>query len=206
MRLEELIENKALAMFNAYYPIYYKKYHRTKKQVYDKFFSHFIKTSSLFCIRESFDPVKFIKAQTMDEFKFPMQFHNESAWSLYQEKLPLFVEKDPEVEMVENVVNAIIELKKYSTVEKWLSYTVNQKMVEDYSMRISPLLFAFSFSFIEYCDNNLLDYDLKALRNEVLKFPSSRKLIPKIQSFLKDDYYLFYEDFKKEMEEKHIIW
>lgn len=206
MRLEELIENKALTMFNAYYPIYCKKYPRTRKQVYDKFFSHFIQTSSLFCIRESFDPIKFIRAQTMDEFKFPMQFHNENAWLLYQEKLPLLIEKDPEVEMVENVVNAIIELKKYSTVEKWLSYTVNQKMVEDYSMRISPLLFSFSSYFIEYCDNNLLSYDLESLRNEVKKFPSSKKLIPKIQSFLKDDYYLFYEDFKKEMKEKHIVW
>ena len=206
MQLEELIENKALAMFNTYYPFYFKKYPRTRKQVYDKFFPHFLQTSRLFCIRETFDPIKFIKAQLMDEFKFPTQFHNENAWSIYQEKLPLLIERNPEVEMVENVVNAIIELKKYSTVEKWLSYTVNQKMVENYSMRISPLLFSFSTSFIEYCKNNLLDYDLEALRGEVKKFPASKKLIPKIKLFLKNDYYLFYEEFKKEMEEKHIIW
>jgi len=204
---EQVINKATLDLFNAYYPFYFKKYPRTKKQVYSKFYNSFYKTASLFCIRDGFDPEKFVKSQMMEEFKFPQQFCNEKAWDDYIDKLPVLGEIDPELEIVEKIVSAGLELKRYETVEKWLSIIVNQRMLEEGKMRFTPYLFAFSSTFIKYChDNNIIVYDLPSLRDKVNALKSSKKIIAKIKEVLKDDYFTFYEDAEKELERLKIYF
>lgn len=196
---EQTLNETALNLFNAYYPFYFKKYPRSKAYLRGKLYPYFIKVSKLFCIREKFDAKKFIKIQMMDGFKFPQQMANEKAWSDYIEKLPLLEEKDPEIDIVEKIVSAAIELKRYGTVDKWLTLIVNQRMVEEGKMKFVPYLFAFSFAFIEYFYNNcIFSYDLISLREEVFSLKNSSKIVEKIKQILKDDYYTFHEEIKEQ--------
>lgn len=205
--IEQIIDREALKMFDAYYPLYVKKYPRTRSQVYKKFYSYFRKTASLFCIRESFDSEKFIKSQMIEDFKFPTQFPNEMAWAKYQEYLPTFKEKSPEIEIVEKIVNASLELKHYEGMEDWLKFTQNQEMVIEDRMKVSPLLFSFSTTFCDFCKENCPEvYDLQGMRRLVLSQKCGKKLLEKIKEILKNDYVMFYENFKKMLDREGIVF
>ena len=199
MNIEEKISFEANKMLDKYYGYYFKRYPRKFIQVKSKFMPYFAKAASMFCIRDGYDAEKLIDAFMMDGFKFPTQLPNEQVWKTYKEYLPaLHDKKDEEIEIVENIVNAAVAIKRAGGVEKWLASPLNQKMVVEEKMPFSALLLAFSSAFINFCNKECGDnFDFECMRKYVLSQKSSNKILKKIKEVLGIDYYLFDEELEK---------
>ena len=142
----------------------------------------------MFCVREGFDAEKLIASFMIDSFKWPAQLPQENVWKTYINYVPgIQSKKTKDEEVVEQIVNAAIELRRYGTVKEWLDKKINQRMVETNKMKFSPILFAFSNSFNDFCRGEY--YNLSKLRNEVFSCENKTKIISKIKSILGEDYF-----------------
>lgn len=208
MNIEEKIQIEANKLLDKYYPYYFKRYPRNKYQLKLKYMPYFESAAKLFCVREGYDAERLIQSFMMDGFKFPAQLPNEQVWKTYLDYAPAIQnKKSEEVEIVENIVNAAIEIKRSGSVEEWLKKKINQKMVIEDKLRFSPLLLAFSTSFLDFYRKECYDtYNPEAMRGLVLSQPSAEKILSKIKEVLSTDYYLFDEEFQKEMDEKGLIF
>lgn len=212
MNIEDRIQSESLMLSDYYYPYYYKKYKRNKSQVYNKYKTYFIKAASMFCIREQYDAEKLINSFMIDGFKYPQQLCNENVWNTYVNYLPgLHNKKQKDVEVVENIVNAGIILKREKTVENWLNKKINQLALQNNSVNFDLTLFSFSHIFTSYCKTAHLNIDINKLRNNVLLLDNriKTKVIDKIKDLLRDDYYKTREDndrIMKELSDQGIIF
>lgn len=189
MNIEDQIKIESIRMFDCYVPYYIKHYHyKRNKFSIQKDMKYFEAAARLFCVREGYDAKKLIDAFMLDGFKFPAQLPYESVWKRYIDYSPgLSSNKSKEVEIVESIVSAAMELKRVGTVKDWLNKKLNQRAVETNQMRFSPLLFAFSDAFNNFCRGEY--YNLTELRNKVFVLPSKDKIIDKIKSILGEDFY-----------------
>lgn len=189
MNIEDLIQIEANKLFNAYLPYYIKHFnYRRNKFSLEPQRKYFIKASQMFCVREGFDAEKLIASFMIDSFKWPAQLPQENVWKTYINYIPgIQSKKTKDEEVVEQIVNAAIELRRYGTVKEWLDKKINQRMVETNKMKFSPILFAFSNSFNDFCRGEY--YNLSKLRNEVFSCENKIKIISKIKSILGEDYY-----------------
>lgn len=208
MNIEDKIEIEANKLLDKYYPFYYKRYHRNKYQIKAKFMPYFISAAKLFCVREGYDAEKLIESFMLDGFKFPTQLPNELVWKTYINYAPAIQnKKSEEIEIVENIVNAAIEIKRAGSVKEWLNKKINQKMVIEDKLKFNPLLLAFSTTFLDFCKKECYDtYNPEYMRRLVLSQKSSEKILAKIKDVLKSDYYLFDEELQKELDEKGIVF
>lgn len=204
MNIEDQIQSESLRLSDFYYPYYYKKYKRTKNQVYNKYKDFFVKAASMFCIRDEYDAEKLINSFMLDGFKYPQQLCNESVWNTYINYMPgLYNKKERNKEVVENIVNAAIILKRNETVENWLNKKINQIALQQNSLGFDLTLFSFSYYFTNYCKLLKLNIDINKLRNNVflLDEPVKTKVLNKIKTLLKDDYYKTKEEDEKFMKD-----
>lgn len=212
MNIEDRIQSESLKLSDFYYPYYYKKHRRAKNQVYNKYKDFFIKAAGMFCIRDGYDAERLINSFMLDGFKYPQQLCNETVWNTYISYMPgLSNKKEKDIEVVENIVNAGIILKRSETVENWLSKKINQISLQQNNAGFDLTLFSFSYYFINYCKLLHLNIDIKKLRNSVfsLNEPTKTKVLNKIKILLKDDYYKTREEddkLIKEMKENGFIF
>ena len=203
MNIEEKIESESRKLSDFYYPYYMEKRYpgamenftpvNTKWWQNKVFFAYkkwFEKAARLFCVRQEYDAEKLIQAFMLDGFKYPQQLGNENFWKTYIKYLPgLHTKKSEEEEVVENIVNAVLELKKYGTVEKWLSIKMNQILTKNKAIKFDPTILAFSKTFIDFCDKECSEtYDYESMKEKLYKQKSSDKILAKIKIFLNDDY------------------
>ena len=122
MNIEDLIQIEANKLFNAYLPYYIKHFnYRRNKFSLEPQRKYFIKASQMFCVREGFDAEKLIASFMIDSFKWPAQLPQENVWKTYINYIPgIQSKKTKDEEVVEQIVNAAIELRRYGTVKKWL--------------------------------------------------------------------------------------
>lgn len=205
MNIEEKIQSESRKLSDFYYPYYMEKnypgamdnFSATNTYYWQNkiFFAYkkwFERAAKMFCVRQEYDAEKLIQAFMLDGFKYPQQLGIEKMWDTYIKYLPgLHNKKDKEKEIVENIVNSVIEIKRRGNVEKWLEIKINQKLIKENKLNIEPILLAFSKTFINFCNkecNNV--YDFEILRDKVLNQKHANKILEKIKSFLKEDYYL----------------
>lgn len=205
---EEIISIESNKLLEKYYPYYFKRFPRKLVQVKAKFMPYFTKAASMFCDRDGYNAEKLIEAFMMDGFKFPQQLPNEQVWKTYKDYLPALHNKKSESrEVVEEIVNAAIAIKRVGGVKNWLASPINQKMVIEEKMPFSALLLSFSSAFIEFCDNECGDnFDFEYMRRYVAAQKSSDKIIKKIEEILGEDYYLFGKKFEEYLEKNHIVF
>lgn len=204
MNIEDRIQSESLRLSDFYYPYYYKKYKRTKNQVYNKYKDFFVKAASMFCIRDEYDAEKLINSFMLDGFKYPQQLCNEAVWNTYINYMPgLYNKKEKSKEVVENIVNAAIILKRNETVENWLNEKINQIALQQNYLGFDLTLFSFSYYFTNYCKLLKLNIDINKLRNNVFSLdePVKTKVLNKIKILLKDDYYKTKEEDEKFMKD-----
>ena len=135
------------------------------------------------------DAEKLIQAFLLDGFKYPQQLGVEKVWEVYLKYLPgLHNKKDEELEVVENIVGAALEIKKRGTVKDWMNIKINQRSIIENQIKFNPTLLAFSNSFVEFCEKeNISIYNIDKMKQRVLNL-NSEKILNKIKSFLKEDY------------------
>lgn len=204
MNIEDRIQSESLRLSDFYYLYYYKKYKRTKNQVYNKYKDFFVKAASMFCIRDEYDAEKLINSFMLDGFKYPQQLCNESVWNTYINYMPgLYNKKERNKEIVENIVNAAIILKRNETIENWLNKKINQIALQQNNIGFDLTLFSFSYYFTNYCKMLKLNIDINKLRNNVFSLdePVKTKVLNKIKTLLKDDYYKTKEEDEKFMKD-----
>ena len=220
MNIEERIASESRKLSDFYYPYYMEKRYpgamndfsdvNTKYWQNKIFFSYkkwFERAARMFCIREQYNAEKLIQAFLLDGFKYPQQLGVEQVWNTYIKYLPgLHTKKDKEKEIVENLVGAILEVKRRGKVKDWLNLKINQNMVLAKEIKFDPTILAFSYSFIEFCDKNKLDYNLEEMRKNIFDLNSSKKIIDKIKSFLEDDYYLYDEELSEQLAKDGIVF
>lgn len=205
MNIEEKIQSESRKLSDFYYPYYMEKRypgamdnfsatntHYWQNKIFFAYKKWFERAAKMFCVRQEYDAEKLIQAFMLDGFKYPQQLGIEKMWDTYIKYLPgLHNKKDEEKEIVENIVNSVIEIKRRGNVEKWLEIKINQKLIKENKLNIDPILLAFSKTFINFCNkecNNI--YDFEILRDKVLNQKHANKILEKIKSFLKEDYYL----------------
>lgn len=203
MNIEEKIKSESRKLSDFYYPYYMEERYpgamdnfsptNTKFWQNKVFFAYkkwFERAARMFCVRGEYDAEKLIQAFMLDGFKYPQQLGVEKVWETYLKYLPgLHNKKDVEVEVVEDIVNAVLEIRKRETVEKWLKIKINQRLIIENKIKFNPTILAFSSSFVEFCNNNCEGvYDFSKLRKRVYDLKSSEKILEKIKSFLKEDF------------------
>lgn len=191
MNIEQLILIEGGKLFNEYYPHYLKHFNgQRNKFTLEKYRPYFNNAARMFCVREGYDAEKLITAFLLDGFKWPQQLPQENVWKTYKAYLPgLHNKKSHDVEVVEKIVSAATELKRYPNgVPQWLSSKINQKTVIENKMKSSPILFSFSKSFSNFIYDNDVNLSLFDLREKVYSCNQRNKIIAKIQSILGDDF------------------
>ena len=182
-----------------------------KAKVFFAYRKYFEKAAKMFCIRENYDAERFIKSSLMDGFKYPQQLCNEYIWKTYLNYMPaIHNSKDDEIEVVEEIVAAALEIKKNKSVKEWLNKKINQISVLSNRIKFSPLLLAFSSNFMDFCINNNCNYyDFPKMRERVLNLNISEKILNKIREVLNEDYYRYNEDneeLSKLLEDQGIVF
>lgn len=225
MNIEERIKSESRKLSDFYYPYYMEERYpgATKNftpvnikfwqnKVFFAYKKYFEKAAQMFCIRENFDAEKFIKSFMLDGFKYPQQMCNEYVWQTYIKYVPaIHNEKSDEKKVVEEIVEAALELKRNNSIKEWMNKKSNQIAISQNKIKFSPLLLAFSSSFIDFCLLNKCDYyyDFPLMRKRVLDLNISEKILIKIKEVLKEDYYKQEEDLDelvKELNNQGIIW
>lgn len=221
MNIEEKIQSESRKLSDFYYPYYMEERYpgamdnftpiNTKfwqNKVYYAYKKWFERAARLFCVRQEYDAEKVIQAFMLDGFKYPQQLGVENFWDTYLKYLPgLHTKKSEETEVVENIVNAVLELRKYETVKKWLDLKINQKLIVENEIKFEPTLLAFSDAFIDFCNKKCEGiYNFEKMRNKVFKQKSSDKIVAKIRNFLQDDYYTYNEELTKQLKDEGIIF
>ena len=143
----------------------------------------------MFSWREEYNAEKFVQAAMLDGFKYPPQLCNETLWKTYLSYLPgLSERKTDDLEVVEEIVSGAMELKRFGTMSEWLSKKMNQIALRENCLKVRPTLFAFSKTFVDYCDENGIEhYDFDAIRGRVASLKSADKVERKIKEILKED-------------------
>lgn len=190
MNIEEKILMESNKLFNAYYPYYLKHFNGKRNRfTLEKYKPYFNKAARMFCIREDYNANKLIDAFLLDGFKWPQQLPQENVWKTYKTYLPgLHEKKSKDLEVVEKIVAAANELKRYGTVQEWLNIKINQKMVIENKMKFSPILFSFSKTFKDFVYSNDIPISLFDLREQVCNCENKMKILLKIKDILKEDY------------------
>jgi len=204
MNIEEKIKIESRKLSDFYYPYYMEKRYPGamdnftdtntkfwKNKVFFAYKKWFERAAKMFCVRENYNAEKLIQAFMLDGFKYPQQLGVEQVWKTYINYLPgLRTKKEEEKEIVESLVSSILEIKKTGTVEDWLNIKINQLSVINKSIKFNPIIFSFSVSFIDFCYNNCDGlYDFENMRKVIFKHSNKEKIIEKIKTFLKDDFY-----------------
>lgn len=204
MNIEEKIKIESRKLSDFYYPYYMEERYPGamdnftdintrywQNKVFFAYKKYFEKAAGMFCVRNEYDAKKFIQSAMLDKFKYPQQLCVENVWKTYLQYLPgLKSKKSEEDEIAENVVNGLLEIKKYGSVKDWLKLSVNKRMVIEGKPKIEPTVLAFSNEFINFCKNNCEDnYNFEKMRRKVFNHKSSEKIISKIKKIFKDDYY-----------------
>lgn len=191
MNIEQTILIEGNKLFNEYYPHYLKHFNgQRNKFTLEKYRGYFNSAARMFCVREGYDAEKLITAFLLDGFKWPQQLPQENVWKTYTAYLPgLHNRKSHDVEVVEKIVSAATELKRYPQgVPQWLLSKINQKTVLENKMKSSPILFAFSKTFKKFVYDNDINISLYDLREEVYSCEKKEKILAKISSLLGDDF------------------
>ena len=169
----------------------------------------FERAARVFCVRKEYDAEKLIQAFLLDGFKYPQQLgvekvfcvtgggamhlndslgRNEQVEGVLKYLPGLHNKKDEELEVVENIVGAALEIKKRGTVKDWMNIKINQRSIIENQIKFNPTLLAFSNSFVEFCEKeNISIYNIDKMKQRVLNL-NSEKILNKIKSFLKEDY------------------
>ena len=202
MNIEEKIQSESRKLSDFYYPYYMERRYpgamenfspvNTKYWQNKVFFAYkkwFERAARMFCVRKEYDAEKLIQAFLLDGFKYPQQLGVEKVWEIYLKYLPgLHNKKDEELEVVENIVSAALEIKKRGTVKDWMNIKINQRLIIENQIKFNPTLLAFSNSFVEFCEKeNISIYNIDKMKQRVLNL-NSEKILNKIKSFLKEDY------------------
>ena len=224
MNIEERIKSESRKLSDFYYPYYMEQRYPGamkdltqtntnywKAKVFFAYRKYFEKAAKMFCIRENYDAERFIKSSLMDGFKYPQQLCNEYIWKTYLNYMPaIHNSKDDEIEVVEEIVAAALEIKKNKSVKEWLNKKINQISVLSNRIKFSPLLLAFSSNFMDFCINNNCNYyDFPKMRERVLNLNISEKILNKIREVLNEDYYRYNEDneeLSKLLEDQGIVF
>ena len=190
MEIEQKIAIEAKKLSEYYANYYVKKYPRQKQTIINKFLPIFNKAANMFCIREGYDAKKLIDVFMMNGFKYPNQILNEYFWKEYEKAYLYVKEENEDKQIVEEIVNSILQIKKYRTVSDWLDNVSNQLNIKSNKSQLVTLL-VFSGSFENFYANNSFKYNISfmAERFRVMNSRYSSKIMPKIISFLGDDYY-----------------
>ena len=204
MNIEEKIQSESRKLSDFYYPHYMEerypgamaefspvntKYWQNK--VFYAYKKWFERAARMFCVRKEYNAEKLIQAFLLDGFKYPQQLGVEKVWETYLKYLPgLSTKKSVEVEVVEDIVNASLEIKRKTSVQKWLSLKINQIATINQAIKFNPTLLAFSKSFIDFCNNNCEDkYNFEKMRKRVYDLNCCDKVLNKIKNLLGEDYY-----------------
>jgi hypothetical protein len=214
MTIEAKISSESRKLSDFYYPYYMEARYPGamknfteinhifwKNKVYYAYRKWFEKAASMFCVREKYDAELLIQGFLLDKFKYPQQLCNEYVWETYLKYLPGLHKKKPiEVEVVEGIVAAVIELKKYGSVKKWMEMPGVKEQIKNRAIRFDPTILAFSDCFFEFiCKACPKEYNLFKMRDRVLNLKIADKIIEKIKNFLQEDYYLWKEETLEEL-------
>lgn len=201
------IQKESMKLFDAYFVAYFEdKYPGLYKQLSPEDITrhknkllysgrgtrnkaYFDKAASMFSYRDEYNAEKFVQAAMLDGFKYPPQLCNEMLWKTYLSYLPgLSERKEDDREVVEEIVDAVMEIRRYGTMSDWISRKTTQMAIRENCLKIRPTLLAFSKMFVEYCDENGIEhYDFDSIKSRVAGIKSVEKVEKKIKEFLKED-------------------
>lgn len=197
--IEDRIMSVASAMANQFYILYaekkFKEFKPANKKSFmfgGKYFKYFTEAANMFCLREGFEPEKFIKCQFEKHgIVYPAQISHENAWKTFEEYEKFTeTEVDEEKSLAEELTSAYAQLHGKS-VRDFFNISMNRLYLENGRLFPYVRFFCFSKHFVYDLYEPMYDrmekkFDCKTMRTRVLQYP---RLVKWLKEKLKDDYY-----------------